>query len=39
VSIEGPGSLSQATDAQFCATHSCMENFPNTWLDRPVPGR
>jgi hypothetical protein len=27
--IEGPGSLSHATDAQFCSTHTCIENFPN----------
>ncbi len=28
-SVEGPGSYSHATDAQFCSTHSCIENFPN----------
>lgn len=27
--VEGPGSFSHATDAQFCSTHSCIENFPN----------
>ena len=28
-SVEGPGSFSHATDAQFCSTHTCIENFPN----------
>lgn len=28
-SVEGPGSLSHATDAEFCSTHECIENFPN----------
>ena len=27
--IEGPGSTSHATDAQFCTTHQCIANFPN----------
>ena len=27
--VEGPGSFSHATDAQFCSTHTCIENFPN----------
>jgi hypothetical protein len=27
--IEGPGSSSHSTDAQFCATHQCIRNFPN----------
>ena len=27
--IEGPGSFSHATDAQFCSTHTCIQNFPN----------
>jgi hypothetical protein len=27
--IEGPGSSSHATDTEFCATHSCIPNFPN----------
>jgi hypothetical protein len=27
--VEGAGSFSHATDAQFCATHGCIENFPN----------
>lgn len=27
--VETAGSLSHATDAQFCSTHSCIENFPN----------
>lgn len=25
--VEGPGSSSHATDAQFCSTHECIENF------------
>ena len=28
-SAEGPGSYSHAGDAQFCSTHTCIENFPN----------
>jgi hypothetical protein len=28
-SVEGPGSFSHATDAEFCSTHQCIENFPN----------
>lgn len=28
-SVEGPGSFSHVTDAQFCSTHACIENFPN----------
>ena len=27
--VEGPGSSSHATDAQFCSTHSCIPSFPN----------
>lgn len=27
--VEGPGSTSHATDAEFCSTHQCIENFPN----------
>lgn len=27
--VEAPGSFSHATDAEFCTTHSCIENFPN----------
>jgi hypothetical protein len=27
--VEGPGSTSHATDAQFCTTHTCIPNFPN----------
>jgi hypothetical protein len=27
--VEGPGSVSHATDAQFCSTHQCIPNFPN----------
>jgi hypothetical protein len=27
--VEGPGSSSHATDAQFCSTHTCIQNFPN----------
>lgn len=27
--VEGPGSSSYATDAQFCSTHQCIPNFPN----------
>ena len=25
--VEGPGSSSHATDAQFCSSHSCIDNF------------
>jgi hypothetical protein len=28
-SVEGPGSYSHATDAQFCSTHQCIPYFPN----------
>jgi transposase, IS5 family len=28
-SVEGPGSFSHVTDAQFCSTHICIEHFPN----------
>ncbi len=28
--IEGPSSTSHATDAQFCTTHQCIANFPNS---------
>ena len=27
--VEGPGSYSHATDAQFCSTHTCIAYFPN----------
>jgi hypothetical protein len=27
--VEGPGSFSHATDAAFCTTHHCIENFPD----------
>ena len=27
--VEGAGSFSHATDAQFCSTHTCIETFPN----------
>lgn len=27
--VEGPGSFSHATDAQFCSTHTCIDNFPD----------
>lgn len=27
--VETPGSLSHATDDQFCSTHQCIQNFPN----------
>jgi len=27
--VEGPGSYSHATDAQFCSTHKCIAYFPH----------
>jgi hypothetical protein len=27
-SVEGPGSTSHATDAEFCSTHACIPYFP-----------
>ena len=27
--VEGAGSTSHATDAEFCSRHQCIENFPN----------
>lgn len=27
--VEGPGSTSHGTDAQFCTSHQCIKNFSN----------